>query len=231
MMPMSEHVTALAERIDDRFGSLGVQTGLSHGELTAEVPAERLLDVCRALRDEPAFGFEMLMDLCGVDYAAYGQAEWKTSEVATGTGFSRGVERGLPIQEQPRRFAVVIHLLSLSHNLRLRLRSYAQGMPARVPSVTGVWNSANWYEREAFDMVGILFDGHPDLRRLLSDYGFNGHPLRKDFPTSGYVEMRYDAEKQRVIYQPVTIEPRTLVPRTIRDDNRYHTGEPTGDKS
>ena len=181
------------------------------------------------IRDEEAFGFDMLMDVCGVDYLDYGHAEWKTRD-ATDSGFSRGVEREPVIIDDaesfdPRRFAVVYHLLSLSHNWRLRLRTFSgPSNPPVVRSLVDVWNSANWFEREAFDLYGILFEGHPDLRRILTDYGFIGHPFRKDFPLSGNVEVSYDAEKGRVAYQPVSIEPRTLVPRVIRDDNRYAAG-------
>jgi NADH-quinone oxidoreductase subunit C len=166
----------------------------------------------------------MCMDVCGVDYLQHGRAEWKT-EHATLSGFSRGVARGMSSggDEVPsRRFAVVYHLLSIARNQRLRLKVYCadDAYPA-VDSVTGVWASADWFERETFDLFGILFKGHPDLRRLLTDYGFIGHPFRKDFPLSGNVEVRYDPEKRRVVYQPVTIEPRTLVPKVIRHDNRY----------
>ena len=178
------------------------------------------------LRDEAAFGFEQLVDVCGVDYLTYGEDEWVT-ESASSSGFSRGVEREPIILDEsdhfdPRRFAAVYHLLSLQNNTRLRLRVFTgDSNPPIVPSLVEVWNSANWYEREAFDLFGILFDGHPDLRRILTDYGFIGHPFRKDFPMIGNVEVTYDAEKGRVVYQPVSIEPRTAVPRVIRDDNRY----------
>ncbi len=158
-----------------------------------------------------------------MDYLAYGMDEWKTRK-ATESGFSRGVRRGSPpvSPDTPRRFAVVYQLLSLSLNQRLRVRCYAPpGDPPRLPTLNDIWPAANWFEREAFDLFGILFDGHPDLRRILTDYGFIGHPFRKDFPLSGKVEVRYDAAQQRVVYEPVQIEPRTLVPRVIRDDHRY----------
>jgi NADH-quinone oxidoreductase subunit C len=192
------------------------------GELTLEVGADDLLAVATALRDD--FGFEMLMDLCGVDYLSYGTDEWK-GRSATSTGFNRGVRRGVradtAASTRPR-FAVVYHLLSISSNQRLRLRAFCPDDDAPLmPSATAVWASADWYEREAFDLFGILFDGHPDLRRLLTDYGFIGHPFRKDFPLSGHVEVRYDPARGRVAYEPVSIEPRTLVPRVIRDDHRY----------
>jgi len=195
------------------------------GELTYEVPADRLLETAAVFRDHADLKFEMCMDVCGVDYLEHGRAEWKT-DGATASGFSRGVARAarVPTAEGPsgRRFAVVYHLLSLAHNHRVRLRVFcpddAQPM---VDSVAGIWASVDWFEREAFDLFGILFRGHPDLRRLLTDYGFIGHPFRKDFPLSGNVEVRYDPEKGRVVYQPVTIEPRILVPKVIRHDNRY----------
>ena len=166
------------------------------------------------------------MDVCGVDYLSYGSDEWETSD-ATATGFSRGVEREPVILDEadefdPERFAVVYHLLSLQHNLRLRLACLTgTSNPPIVNSVVDIWNGANWFEREVFDLYGILFEGHPDLRRILTDYGFIGHPFRKDFPISGNVEVHYDEAEGRVVYRPVSIEPRTLVPRVIRDDNRY----------
>jgi NADH-quinone oxidoreductase subunit C len=194
------------------------------GELTYEVAAERLLEAAALLRDAPTLKFEQCMDVCGVDYLEHGRAEWKTQD-ATSSGFSRGVARG-PEIDAPiapgRRFAVVYHLLSISLNQRLRLRVHcADDAEPMVDSVTGIWAGTDWFEREAFDMFGILFKGHPDLRRLLTDYGFIGHPFRKDFPLSGNVEVRYDPEKGRVVYQPVSIDPRVLVPKVIRHDNRY----------
>jgi len=171
----------------------------SAGDVTLEVRRERLVEACRALRDDPALAFAQLIDLCGVDYLEYGQES------------PRGPRQGP-------RFAVVYHLLSLTHNRRIRVRAYPDDEMPLIDSVTGIWNSANWFEREAFDLFGIVFEGHPDLRRILTDYGFVGHPFRKDFPLIGQVEMRYDAEKQRVVYQPVSIEPRVLVPRVIREE-------------
>jgi NADH-quinone oxidoreductase subunit C len=204
------------------------------GELTFEAPAGRLLELATALRDAPELKFEMCMDVCGVDYLEYGRAEWKTQS-ATTSGFSRGVARRKSEADSieaggrkdagpgyPRRFAVVYHLLSITLNHRVRLRVFCpDDSQPMVDSVTGVWASAAWFERETFDMFGILFKGHPDLRRLLTDYGFIGHPFRKDFPLSGNVEVRYDPEKGRVVYQPVSIDPRVLVPKVIRRDNRY----------
>jgi NADH-quinone oxidoreductase subunit C len=211
----------LADDLAKPLAEYGCETLTAHGELTLDVPAENLLAVCWALRDHPTLRFEQLIDLCGVDYAAYGKAEWETEEAST-TGFGRGVDRELDlVVDDPRRFAVVYHLLSLVHNRRLRLRVYAGGSAPMVDSVIPVWAGANWFEREAFDLYGILFRGHPDLRRILTDYGFVGHPFRKDFPLSGQVEMRYDPAQRRVVYEPVSIEPRVLVPKVIREDSRY----------
>jgi len=179
--------------LGDRIRSMSVALG----EVTVVVAATDYLSVMQNLRDHPSLRFEQLLDLCGVDYESYGDGAWNGA-----------------------RFAVVSHLMSIAHNWRIRVRTFAPDdeLPV-VPSVSDLWNSANWYEREAFDLFGILFEGHDDLRRILTDYGFIGHPFRKDFPVSGYVEMRYDPEQKRVIYQPVTIEPRENVPRVIREPN------------
>ena len=223
---MSDINEALAARIDARFGETLTQVDSNCGELTYQIEKDDLIEIARALRDEAEFQFEMLIDICGVDYLTYGSDEWATHS-ATDSGFSRGVEREPVILDEadtfdPQRFAVIYHLLSITNNHRLRLRLYTgESNPPMVKSVVDIWNSANWYEREAFDLFGILFDGHPDLRRILTDYGFIGHPFRKDFPLIGNVEITYDADKGRVAYQPVSIEPRTLVPKVIRDDNRY----------
>ncbi len=225
---MSDGNETLAARIDARFGEKLTRCVSICDELTYQLDKDDLLEVARALRDEPDFHFEMLIDVCGVDYLTYGSAEW-TTESATESGYSRGVDRQPVILDEadtfdPERFAVVYHLLSLKNNTRLRLRMFTgDANPPVVKSVVDIWNSANWFEREAFDLFGILFEGHPDLRRILTDYGFIGHPFRKDFPLIGNVEVKYDAEKGRVAYQPVSIEPRTLVPKVIRDDNRYST--------
>jgi NADH-quinone oxidoreductase subunit C len=224
---MTPRYQQLAERLQAGFGDRLVPVRSICGELTYELAADDLLEVGTSLRDDPGFRFETLIDLCGVDYLAYGRVEWDTSE-ASGTGFSRAAirESAVPAAEEtfdPRRFAVVYHLLSVSGNYRLRLRVFTGAAnPPVVPSVIDIWRSADWFEREAFDLFGILFAGHPDLRRILTDYGFIGHPFRKDFPVSGNVEVRYDPEKGRVVYQPVSIEPRVLVPRVIRDDSRHH---------
>jgi NADH-quinone oxidoreductase subunit C len=220
---MSEATDKLAGQVEARFGDALTRIASSCDELSYEVPSGQLLGVCRTLRDEPGFRFEQLMDVCGVDYLGYGEAEWQTRN-ATRTGFSRGAERqDLDADERPqRRFAVTYHLLSISLNQRVRLRVFCDDSePPMLDSLVDVWASANWFEREAFDLYGVLFNGHPDMRRILTDYGFVGHPFRKDFPLSGNVEVRYDPEKKRVVYQPVSIEPRVLVPRVIREDVRY----------
>lgn len=224
---MNQALEQLAETISGRFAAQVARVESRCGELTFEVAPTALLAVCQALRDEADWSFEQLIDLCGVDYVSYGQDEWNT-DTATFRGFSRGRDALSPAlahevgEGEGRRFAVVYHLLSVRHNRRLRLRTWCEpGEPPMVDSVIEVWKAADWFEREAFDLFGILFRGHPDLRRLLTDYGFIGHPFRKDFPLSGNVEVRYDPAKGRVVYEPVSIEPRTLVPRVIRDDNRY----------
>ncbi len=221
---MSEVIETLATRMTEHFGERVIRLPSVSSELGFEVSQADWLDVAAQLKVAPGLQFDTLIDLAGIDYLQYGQDEWNTQS-ATGTGFGRGVRRGVAAAQAPlatRRFAVVYHLLSVSLNQRLRVRVYAQdGEPPIVPSVNDVWAAANWFEREAFDLFGIFFRGHPDLRRILTDYGFIGHAFRKDFPLIGNVEVRYDPEKGRVVYQPVTIEPRILVPRVIREDNRY----------
>jgi len=229
---MPEPKSRLAERLRARFGDRALAIVESRGETTLEVAPSCYVDVARALRDEPDFAFEMAVDLAGVDFLGYGQAEWDTTDVSS-EGFSRGVEGEGPgrfsWENRPRgsgperRFAVSVHLLSIRHNHRLRLRAFAldNSLPV-IPSLIDVWQGLDWFEREAFDLFGIVFEGHPDLRRILTDYGFVGHPFRKDFPLIGNVEVRYDAEKKRVVYEPVSIEPRVGVPRVVREDSRWH---------
>jgi len=195
---MSDSTQGLAARLKQRFGDGITASKVDRGEVTVEIPAASLLQTCTALHDEPDLSFGQLIDICGVDYLQYGEKPWPGP-----------------------RFAVVYHLLSVEHNRRLRLKVFVDGEPPKVDSVVHIWASANWYERETFDLFGILFVGHPDLRRILTDYGFIGHPFRKDFPLSGNVEMRYDPDKRRVIYEPVQITPRVTVPRVIRHDHRY----------
>jgi NADH-quinone oxidoreductase subunit C len=183
------------------------------GELTIVVKADVMLDVLQRLRDTPALRFEQMIDLCGVDYSTYG------SDVSEGGAYFASDLAPADTKTHPHRFAVVYHLLSVAHNTRLRVRVFAaeDGFPV-LPSVVDIWPCANWYEREAFDLFGVVFTGHPDLRRILTDYGFVGNPFRKDFPLSGHVEMRYDPAQQRVIYQPVSIEPREVTPRIVREE-------------
>jgi NADH-quinone oxidoreductase subunit C len=194
------------------------QLHVACNEITLGIKPADLLASCLLLRDSSEFKFDLLLDICGVDYLLYGVDEWSTQS-ATSQGFSRGVMTMNTAEAdttRPSRFAVVYHLLSTQLNQRLRLKVFTPGDPPHIPSVLNIWASANWYEREAFDLFGIIFDGHPDLRRILTDYGFIGHPFRKDFPLIGQVEMRYDALAARVIYEPVSIAPRTLVPKVIR---------------
>jgi len=192
---MSAKLELLSQNLQQHLGDRIVELQLALGEITIDVDAAAYLETMLQLRDEPELRFEQLIDLCGVDYLTYGDGNWSG-----------------------KRFAVVTHLSSVSHNWRVRVRCFApdDDFPT-VPSVGAVWNSANWFEREAFDLFGIVFPGHTDLRRILTDYGFVGHPFRKDFPISGYVEMRYDPEQRRVVYQPVTIEPREITPRIVRE--------------
>jgi NADH-quinone oxidoreductase subunit C len=191
------HLDALVENLKAALGDRLVRVDLALGEVTAVVHASGYRQACLVLRDDPRLRFEQCVDLCGLDYLGYGEGSWEGA-----------------------RFAVVLHLLSVAHNWRVRLRSFCpdDDLPI-ITSVVDVWSSVNWFEREAFDLYGIVFEGHPDLRRILTDYGFVGHPFRKDFPLSGHVEMRYDPEQRRVIYQPVSIEPREVVPRVIREDS------------
>ncbi len=216
----------LAAQLRERFEGLISSCGVVRGEVTVELERTRLREVCQALRDEEPFAFDQLIDVCGVDYSQYGQTQWETERTSTG-GFGRGVQWQEPSApaDDARRFAAVYHLLSTPHNRRLRLRTFADTQQPIIESVIDLWPSASWFEREAFDLIGILFEGHPDLRRILTDYGFVGHPMRKDFPLSGHVQMRYDPEQQRVVYEPVTVEPRVLVPKVIRQDSRSD-GEP-----
>ncbi|MGE5466633.1 MAG: NADH-quinone oxidoreductase subunit C [Ignavibacteria bacterium] len=196
---MSAKLESLCQKLKEVLGDRISEPVLRLGEVTIECEGDKLLEVAQALRDHADLRFEQLIDLSGIDYSLF-------------TGWTG------------KRFAAVCHLLSQTHNWRLRLRAFAADAEYPVLStVTGIWNGANWYEREAFDLYGIMFDGHPDLRRILTDYGFVGHPFRKDFPSFGYVEMRYDPEQQRVVYQPVTIEPREVTPRIVREE-KYGRG-------
>jgi NADH-quinone oxidoreductase subunit C len=194
-------IDAVKAALGDRIA--GITSAL--GEVTLVVNAVDLIETMTALRDRPELAFEQLIDVCGVDYGSFGKAAWDAAPAAGGGGA---------------RFAAVYHLMSLANNWRLRVRAFAvdDDFPV-IDSVINIWPAANWFEREAFDLFGIVFDGHPDLRRILTDYGFIGHPFRKDFPISGNVEMRYDPDQRRVIYQPVTIDPREITPRIVREEN------------
>lgn len=218
------NVDTLLASIKEHCAEWIEKSTIALGELTVEVRRDHLLDLCRTLRIQPALGFDLLVDVCGLDYLQYGLDDWQTQS-ATETGFSRGVTETMSLREaskKPNRFAVVYHLLSTRNNHRLRLRvNIPKEVELIVDSIVDIWPAANWYEREAFDLFGILFRGHPDLRRLLTDYGFSGHPFRKDFPLIGKVEARYDGKQKRVVYEPVSIEPRILEPKVIRHDNRY----------
>lgn len=218
---MKQSVLDLKSQVDETLGKELVSSEINLNELTIELDADYALDGFTALKDQ--LGFDQLIDVCGIDYLDYGKANWETLK-APNQGFSRGVfdfaeEEEKQDLDQPRRFAVVYHILSVSRNLRIRVKVFPKDTQFPVvDSVIQIWNCADWFEREAFDLYGIIFKGHPDLRRILTDYGFVGHPLRKDFPLTGHVEMRYDSEKGRVVYEPVTIENRVNVPRVIRED-------------
>lgn len=214
----------LQEQINQKLADAVVSSVIAYDELTIEINRSAWPKVALILRDEPSFAFEQCVDLCGVDYLTYGLSEWETTE-ANNSGFERGVIRNPAEQKKIEswtkpRFAVVYHLLSLQHNQRLSVRVFPDENNLCIDSMISIWPSVNWYEREAYDLFGIVFQNHPDLRRILTDYDFSGHPFRKDFPLIGHVEMRYDAKTERVIYEPVSIKPRTLVPKVIRQDNR-----------
>lgn len=232
---MSGSLKQHADDLQKHFGDKIQQLTLAYNEICIDVAPLDLLDVCTDLRDNPEFAYAQLIDLCGVDYSQYGKTEWET-DGSSSTGFSRGVESASMgrltfgdelVSDEPDkpRFASVMQLISYAHNRRLRVKVFAENNDFPVmPSVTDIWRSADWYERESFDLFGIMYSDHPDLRRILTDYGFVGHPFRKDFPLVGHVEMRYDPQQKRVIYEPVSIEPRVLVPRVKRDDHRYLDG-------
>jgi NADH-quinone oxidoreductase subunit C len=222
-MSLEERLDDLVDELEEAFEDNeieGVDFHREHDELTLTVPREIFMSVMRLLRNGKPFQFDTLIDVCGVDLSSYGQSEWSTDN----SGFSRGAQRGAFSPEPNNRFASVYHLLSTVHNHRVRVKTLLDSDKPIIDSVVDLWAGANWFERESFDLFGILYKGHPDLRRILTDYGFIGHPFRKDFPLEGTVEMRYDPEQKRVVYEPVSIEPRTLVPRVIREDSRYEAG-------
>jgi NADH-quinone oxidoreductase subunit C len=224
--------TKLIELLKTYLGERIVDHSEYKNQLMIEVAPDSVRETCFDLRDIPELGFDMLMDIGGIDYLQYGCDEWQTED-ATLTGFSRGVMTSYQyvpgIRRPQARFALAYQLLSIKYNWRLRLKVFLEDAePPLIDSVIRVWQSADWYEREAFDLYGILFKGHPDLRRILTDYGFTGHPFRKDFPMIGNVEMRYDATLERCIYEPVSILDRTLVPKVVREDHRYLITEEEG---
>lgn len=209
----------LQQNLQKQFESKLLSCVIALDELAIEVDKKDIHEVCLTLRD--GFKFDQLIDVCGVDYLEYGLSEWQTHET-TATGFERGVnseEKESVLAWDKPRFAVVYHLLSVANNYRLRVKVFLDEKDLVIPSVIDIWESANWFEREAFDLYGILFAGHPDLRRILTDYGFIGHPFRKDFPLNGNVEMRYDAALGRCVYEPVSIQARVLAPKVIREDS------------
>jgi len=225
---MKQSVLDLQTQVTDVLADAVLTSVIALDELTIEVAPSRAIESFTKLKE--IIGFEQLIDICGVDYLSYGDANWETMAAAN-KGFSRGVfdfaeEKSEEDLNKPRRFASVYHLISIARNLRIRVKVFPENtqMPI-VPSVMSIWNCADWFERESFDLLGIIYEGHPDLRRLLTDYGFIGHPLRKDFPLVGQVEMRYDNEKGRVVYEPVTIENRVNVPRVIREDKIAESNE------
>ncbi len=209
----------LQQVVTQIFAEMVISSKLFADELTIEIAKENLLAVAKTLRDHDEFQFQQLIDCCGVDYLTYGQDEWTTNH-ATSSGFERGrEEKSSTTQWQKPRFAVVYHLLSIKLNQRIRVKVFVEEEDMILPSVVGIWSGVNWFEREAFDLFGLLFEGHPDLRRILTDYGFIGHPFRKDFPMIGELEMRYDEDKKQCVYEPVSIKERTLVARVIRKDS------------
>ena len=226
-MTLNSKLEALSAQLDRALADAVLASHIAYGELTITVPPARIVAVCHTLKDSAEFAFKQLSDLSAVDYMTFGQADWQT-QGATTSCFSRGVEPNSVRAAEPerKRFGVSYQMLSIAHNQRLRVKAELDGEPPRIDSVVDIWPVANWYEREAFDLFGILFDGHPDLRRILTDYGFIGHPFRKDFPLIGRVEVRYDPARRRVVNQPVSIEPRTLVPRVIREETWVHSSKP-----
>ena len=228
----SEKNKVLLEAINEILGTETQQIVEKYGELTLEINKDKIVSVMRVLKEADQFLFTQLTDISVVDYLTYGQADWQTNK-ASSQGFSRAVNQSatMDTSASERRFAVVYQLLSVTYNVRLRVKVYLESDLPRLSTVSEIWPVADWYERESFDLFGILFEDHPDLRRLLTDYGFIGHPFRKDFPLEGYVEVRYDPEKGRVVNEPVSIEPRTLVPRVIRQDDWVHSSKPLSEQT
>ena len=224
-MPL-EKLTLLVNLVNNRCKLPAASSRINREELTIEVEPNSLVETMNILKADEDIALTQFSDLTVVDYLKFGISDWETKKTSR-AGFSRAVSLGKAEQKDiNRRFAVVYHLLSIRHNWRLRVKVYLQSDPPKLPTVSFIWPAANWFEREAFDLFGVMFEGHPDLRRILTDYGFIGHPFRKDFPLEGKVEVRYDPEQKRVVSEPVSIEPRTLVPKVIREEDWLHSSKP-----
>jgi len=227
---LEERLQKLSGLIKAHCGEYVVGSTVARDEVTVEVESSKVLELMEILKSENSLALTQFSDLAVVDYLKFGVADWETQKSTT-SGFSRAVSMNPETTiESNKRFAVVYHLLSMKHNWRLRVRVFLDSESPKIASVTSVWPVANWFEREAFDLFGIMFEGHPDLRRILTDYGFIGHPFRKDFPLEGKVEVRYDPDKKRVVSEPVSIEARTLVPKVIRKEDWLHSSKATGDR-
>ena len=223
---LQEKLKLLANLVNSRCNLPAASSRIEREELTIELEPTSLVETMNILKDDQDLALTQFSDLAVVDYLKYGVSDWETKKTSR-AGFSRAVSRGKADQlDFSKRFAVVYHLLSIRYNWRLRVKVYIQSEPPKLPTVSPIWPAANWFEREAFDLFGVMFEGHPDLRRILTDYGFVGHPFRKDFPLEGKVEVRYDPDQKRVVSEPVSIEPRTLVPKVIREEDWLHSSKP-----
>jgi len=221
-----EKLTLLSDLVKSRCKLSAASSRIEHDELTLEVEPNSLLETMKILKADEDIALTQISDLAVVDYLKFGVSDWETKKTSR-AGFSRAVSIDKSEQQDiSKRFAVVYHLLSIRHNWRLRVKVYPQSDPPKLSTVSSIWPAANWFEREAFDLFGVMFEGHPDLRRILTDYGFVGHPFRKDFPLEGKVEVRYDPDQKRVVSEPVSIEPRTLVPKVIREEDWLHSSKP-----
>lgn len=224
---MQGDIASLYNMLQKKFGK-NIELSCALSEITIEVKPGDIQDVCKVLKFDKELAFDQLMDICAVDYSQFGEGEWDTND-ATASGYSRAKSKLRTKTAKPNRFAVVYHLQSLKHNWRVRIKSFLTNDNEKISSVCSIWASANWYEREAFDLFGIFFEDHPDLRRIITDYGFVGHPFRKDFPLVGHVEMRYDAEQGRCIYDKVEIKNRVVIPRVVRNSNHVPQDNIGGD--
>ncbi len=221
-----EKLTLLSDLVKSRCKLPAASSRIERDELTLEVQPNSLVETMEILKTDEDIALTQISDLAVVDYLKFGVSDWETKKTSR-AGFSRAVSFDKSEQQDiSKRFAVVYHLLSIRHNWRLRVKVYPQSDPPKLATVSSIWPAANWFEREAFDLFGVMFEGHPDLRRILTDYGFVGHPFRKDFPLEGKVEVRYDPDQKRVVSEPVSIEPRTLVPKVIREEDWLHSSKP-----